>query len=83
LTRDEDFSNASFPPETIKLMKIALDGAVASLPDSERASYPRNHPALCQRGGKRSISIAKNGAPGTADNAPLIGNHFSSGMPLL
>jgi hypothetical protein len=29
----KDFSNASFPPETIKLMKIALDAAVASLPE--------------------------------------------------
>ena len=29
----KDFSNASFPPETIRLMKIALDAAVASLPE--------------------------------------------------
>ena len=29
----KDFSNASFPPETITVMKIALDAAVASLPD--------------------------------------------------
>jgi hypothetical protein len=29
----KDFSNASFPPETIKLMRIALDDAVASLPE--------------------------------------------------
>ena len=29
----KDFSNASFPPETISIMKIALDGAVASLPE--------------------------------------------------
>jgi hypothetical protein len=29
----KDFSNASFPPETITLMKIALDAAVASLPE--------------------------------------------------
>jgi hypothetical protein len=29
----KDFSNVSFPPETIKLMKIALDAAVASLPE--------------------------------------------------
>jgi hypothetical protein len=29
----KDFSNASFPPETIELMKIALDAAVASLPE--------------------------------------------------
>ena len=28
----KDFSNAAFPPETISIMKIALDGAVASLP---------------------------------------------------
>jgi hypothetical protein len=29
----KDFSNAAFPPETISIMKIALDGAVASLPE--------------------------------------------------
>ena len=29
----KDFSNASFPPETINIMKIALDAAVASLPE--------------------------------------------------
>lgn len=29
----KDFANASFPPETIGLMKAALDGAVATLPN--------------------------------------------------
>jgi hypothetical protein len=29
----KDFSNASFPPETISIMKNALDAAIASLPD--------------------------------------------------
>jgi hypothetical protein len=29
----KDFSNASFPPETLGIMKIALDAAVASLPE--------------------------------------------------
>ena len=29
----KDFSNASFPPETIGIMKDAMDAAVASLPD--------------------------------------------------
>jgi hypothetical protein len=28
----KDFPNASFPPETIGLMKTAMDGAVAALP---------------------------------------------------
>ncbi len=28
----KDFANASFPPETIGLMKTAMDGAVAALP---------------------------------------------------
>jgi len=35
----KDFSNASFPPETIKLMKIALDAAVASLPEPVSSSH--------------------------------------------
>jgi hypothetical protein len=29
----KDFSNASFPPETISIMKEALDAAIATLPD--------------------------------------------------
>lgn len=28
----KDFANASFPPETIGIMKTAMDGAVAALP---------------------------------------------------
>jgi hypothetical protein len=28
----KDFPNASFPPETIDIMKSAMDGAVATLP---------------------------------------------------
>jgi hypothetical protein len=28
----KDFANASFPPETIGIMKAAMDGAVATLP---------------------------------------------------
>ena len=28
----KDFSNVSFPPETLGIMKVALDAAVASLP---------------------------------------------------
>jgi hypothetical protein len=28
----KDFPNASFPPETIGIMKTAMDGAVAALP---------------------------------------------------
>ena len=35
----KDFSNASFPPETIKLMKIALDAAVASLPEPVNTAH--------------------------------------------
>jgi hypothetical protein len=35
----KDFSNASFPPETISMMKIALDAAVASLPDPVSSAH--------------------------------------------
>jgi hypothetical protein len=28
----KDFPHASFPPETIGIMKVAMDGAVAALP---------------------------------------------------
>jgi hypothetical protein len=29
----KDFSNASFPPETLSIMEDAMDAAVATLPD--------------------------------------------------
>ncbi len=35
----KDFSNASFPPETIGVMKNALDAAIASLPDPVSATH--------------------------------------------
>jgi hypothetical protein len=35
----KDFSNASFPPEALDLMKIALDAAVASLPDPVSSAH--------------------------------------------
>jgi len=35
----KDFSNASFAPETISIMKIALDAAVASLPDPVNSAH--------------------------------------------
>jgi hypothetical protein len=35
----KDFSNASFPPETISIMKNALDAAVASLPEPVSSAH--------------------------------------------
>lgn len=35
----KDFSNASFPPETIAITKVALDSAVASLPDPVSSAH--------------------------------------------
>lgn len=35
----KDFPNASFPPETISIMKKALDTAVASLPDPVSSAH--------------------------------------------
>jgi hypothetical protein len=35
----KDFSNASFPPEMISIMKNALDAATASLPDPVSATH--------------------------------------------
>jgi hypothetical protein len=35
----KDFSNASFPPDTIGIMKSALDAAVASLPDPVSSAH--------------------------------------------
>jgi hypothetical protein len=38
----KDFSNASFPPETIGIMGIALDAAVASLPDPVSSAHVKS-----------------------------------------
>jgi hypothetical protein len=35
----KDFSNASFPPETIGIMKDALDAAVATLPEPVSSAH--------------------------------------------
>jgi hypothetical protein len=35
----KDFSNASFPPEIIGIMKEAMDAAVASLPDPVSSAH--------------------------------------------
>ncbi len=35
----KDFSNASFPPETIGIMKNALDAAVGSLPEPVSSAH--------------------------------------------
>jgi hypothetical protein len=35
----KDFSNASFPPETLDIMKKAMDAAVAALPDPVSSAH--------------------------------------------
>jgi hypothetical protein len=35
----KDFSNASFAPEVVSIMKDALDGAIALLPDPVSATH--------------------------------------------
>ena len=35
----KDFSHASFPPEVISVMEVALDAAVASLPEPVSSSH--------------------------------------------
>jgi hypothetical protein len=35
----KDFSNASFPPETLTVMRDALDAAVASLPEPVSSAH--------------------------------------------
>jgi hypothetical protein len=38
----DDFSNASFPPETIDLMKTAMDAAVATLPEPVSSAHVKS-----------------------------------------
>ena len=35
----KDFANASFPPEVISVMEVALDAAVASLPEPVSSTH--------------------------------------------
>jgi hypothetical protein len=35
----KDFSNASFPPETIDIMKDAMEAAIATLPDPVSSTH--------------------------------------------
>lgn len=35
----KDFSNVSFPPETVDLMKEAMEAAVATLPDPVNSAH--------------------------------------------
>jgi hypothetical protein len=35
----KDFSNASFPPETVEIMKDAMDAAVATLPEPVNVTH--------------------------------------------
>jgi hypothetical protein len=35
----KDFSNATFPPETIVIMEDAMDAAIATLPDPVHSSH--------------------------------------------
>jgi len=50
----KDFSNASFSPETIGIMKDALESAVASLPDPVSSAH-------VQAIAKTSLRTAKDG----------------------
>ena len=38
----KDFSNASFPPETIGIMKEAMHAAIATLPDPVSSSHVKS-----------------------------------------
>jgi len=38
----KDFSNASFSPETVAIMKEAMDAAIASLPDPISSTHVRS-----------------------------------------
>ena len=69
----KDFSNASFAPEAISIMKDALDAAVASLPDPVSSAHVQSIAETHSQGRrKRPGKTAKNGVNGTSDRAPLV-----------
>ena len=58
----KDFSNASFPPEVISVMEVALDAAVASLPEPVHSSHVQAIAEAILRGahgGERDPSSCK------------------------
>ena len=57
----KDFSNASFPPETLTVMRDALDAAVASLPEPVSSAHVQ---ALAE-------SILRTAKDGESDPATL------------
>jgi hypothetical protein len=72
----KNFSNASFPPETISIMKDAMDAAVATLPDPVSLAHVNfdsgNCPPQCQRWRERPSNVATNGAIGTSNYAAQL-----------
>jgi hypothetical protein len=71
----KNFSNASFPPETISIMKDAMDAAVATLPDPVSVAHKfdsRNYPPHCQGRRKRPSNFATYGAIGASNYAAQL-----------
>ena len=72
----KDFPNASFPPETLGIMKEALDAAIATLPDPISTAHVdfdcRNHSSDGQGRRERPCDLAANGSYGASDFTPRI-----------
>lgn len=51
----KDFSNASFPPETISIMKTALEAAVESLPDPVSSAHVQSIAETILRTAKEGV----------------------------
>jgi len=81
----KDFSNASFPPESIGIKEITMDAAVATF---ARAGQFRactidcgEHPSYSQYGSE-TRSVAKNGAIRTTDRAAWLTEYKLFTKPL-
>ena len=73
----KDFPNASFPPETLAIMKEAMDAAVASLPDPISSTHVQSiaETILRTTWRKRPSYFAADGAVGAADCAARLTYH--------
>ena len=83
----KDFSNASFPPEVISVMEVALDAAVASLPEPVHSSHVQALAEAILReahGGERDPAVLQRFAlDGIADHSALIvGRLVSTRLPI-
>ena len=71
----KDFSNVSFPPDTIKVMTQALDGALSTLPHPVSSTNVQSVAETILRTaneGERDPAVLTHGTAGTSAFGPVL-----------